>query len=105
MELMHTDACSLPTEERPLRLAEFDQLFASSARRVSSDEHGVRIHLVGAAGLRAQVENLAARETACCSFFAFSVEGGDDDLVLGIAVPYEHRPILEALADRARSSA
>jgi hypothetical protein len=28
------DACTLPTEEVPLRVAEFDALFASTLRRV-----------------------------------------------------------------------
>ena len=102
MELLHTDACTLPTAERPLRLAELAALFAASARTVSSDQDGVRIHLVGAPGLRARVEDLAARETACCSFFSFGIEGEDDDLVLTVAVPQERRSILDGLAARAR---
>jgi hypothetical protein len=64
---MNTDACTLPTAERPLRLAEFDELFATSARSVTRDAEGVRIHLVGAAGLRDRVRDLAERETACCT--------------------------------------
>ena len=101
MDLMNTDACTLPTAERPLRQAEFDALF-TSARRVTRNELEVELHLVGSAGLRERVEDLAARETACCSFFAFDVEGEDDDLVLRIAVPEERRDILEALATRAK---
>jgi len=30
------DACTLPTREQPLRLAEFDELFASTLRAVSA---------------------------------------------------------------------
>jgi len=101
VDLLNTDACTLPTAERPLRLAEFDALFASSVRDVRRDEHGVRIHLVGAEGLRDQVVDLVAREQECCSFFAFAVVGGDDDLTLGISVPEQRRGILDALADRA----
>jgi hypothetical protein len=101
VDLMNTDACTLPTAERPLRRAEFDALFASSARSVTRNEQGVRIHLVGTSGLRERVEDLAARESACCSFFAFTVEGGDDDLALAISVPEERRDILDALAKRA----
>src|SRR4051794_21493202 len=97
-DLMNTDACTLPTSERPLRLAEFDALFATAARSVSRADNGVRIHLVGSNGLREQVRDLAERETACCSFFTFAIEGREDDLVLDISVPVERRDILDALA-------
>jgi len=101
MDLMNTNACTLPTAERPLRLAEFDALFSSSARGVTRDEHEVAIHLIGTTDLRERVADLAARETACCPFFAFTNEGADDDLVLRISVPDERRDILDALATRA----
>jgi len=100
VDLMNTDACTLPTAERPLRQAEFDALF-TSARQVNRNGCEVEIHLAGSAGLRDRVEDLAARETACCSFFAFDIEGEDGDLVLRIAVPEERRDILDALATRA----
>ncbi len=102
MDLLNTDACTLPTAARPLRLAEFDALFATSARAVTRDEHGVSIHLVGSAALRGQVEDLVSREQQCCSFFSFAVEGGDDVLTLAISVPEQRRDILDALADRAQ---
>ena len=98
---MTTDACTLPTSERPLRLAEFDELFTTAARRVTRDDDGLRIHLVGSNRLREHVRDLAERETACCSFFTFTIEGREDDLVLDISVPAERREILDALADRA----
>jgi hypothetical protein len=100
-ELLTTDACTLPTAERPLRLAEFDTLFATSARSVTRDDEAVRIRLAGPAGLRDRVRELAARETSCCSFFTFLVDGQDDDLTMRISVPPERREILDALADRA----
>jgi len=104
-ELMTTDACTLPTAERPLRLAEFDRLFATSARRVSRLDGGrLRIDLSGGRGLVAQVRNLAERETACCSFFTFAVEGSDEALVLEVSVPPGRRDILAALADRAEAA-
>jgi hypothetical protein len=102
-DLTSTDACTLPTAERPLRLAEFDALFASSARSVSRDVDGVRIRLAGSGGLREQVRGLADREMACCSFFGFEIESLEDDLTLRIVVPVERREILEALADRAEA--
>jgi len=95
------DACTLPTSERPLRRAEFDTLFATSAREVVRDAHGVRIHMVGSDGLRERVRDLTERESACCAFFAFEIDGNDDDLTLAISVPEEHRVTLDALAERA----
>jgi hypothetical protein len=100
-DLTTTDACTLPTAERPMRLAEFDALFASSARAVTRHEHGARIHLVGGPGLSERVRDLAERETACCSFFTFVVDGQDSDLTLDISVPEGRRELLDALADRA----
>lgn len=102
---MNTQSCTMPTAERTFRLAEFDTLFESTARSVTRDETGVRIHLVGTAGLRERVRDLAERETACCSFFTFLIEGEDSDLVLGISVPPERHEILTALADRAAEAA
>jgi hypothetical protein len=103
------DACSLPTVERPLRLAEFDDLFAAAVRgveRVTSTH--ARLRLNGAAGLAATVRDLTARETACCSFFQFAVtpelatEG--EALTLDIEVPARYADVLEALAARASSA-
>jgi hypothetical protein len=99
--LMSADFCTLPTIERPTRLAEFDALFVSSARRVVRDGERVRIHLVGSAGLSDRVRDLTDRETACCSFFTFLIEGDDTDLTLTVSVPPERRDVLTALAERA----
>lgn len=100
--LLTTDACSMPTAERPLRLAEFDALFTTSVRSVGRRGDGVRMQLTGTEGLLERVRNLAARETACCSFFTFTIEGTDQDLTLDISVPPAHQEILDALAERAQ---
>src|SRR4051794_41486368 len=100
-ELMTTDACTLPRAERPGRLAELDALFAGSVRRVDRSGGSVRLYLSGAPGLRETVRDLAHRESSCCSFLTFSVEGHDDGLTLGITAPAERRELLDALADRA----
>jgi hypothetical protein len=100
-DLMATEACTLPTAERPFRRAEFDTLFAASAREVVRNGDRVRIHLVGSAELREQVRDLTERESACCAFFTFGIEGGDDDLTLAISVPLQRRAFLDALAARA----
>jgi hypothetical protein len=100
-DLMSTPACTLPTTERPLRLAEFDALFADAVRRVERDGDLVHLRMSGPEGLRERVRDLTDRESRCCSFFAFDLAGPDADLVLSIGVPAEHRAILDALADRA----
>ena len=99
---MTTEACTLPTTERPLRLAEFDALFASSARSVVRGDLEVRIRLTGGGELLESARDLAERETACCSFFTFVLDGADDDVTMSISVPPEQRDILGALADRAK---
>ena len=99
--LLTTDACTMPTADRPLRLAEFDGLFAAAARRVERHRDRVRIRLAGPDGLAERVRDLTDREGSCCSFFTFAVHGGDADLALDISVPPARREILDALADRA----
>ena len=69
--------------------------------RLSHDGDIVRMHLTGAIDLRDRVRDLTERETACCSFFTFAIEGGADDLLLEISVPPGRRDILEALTQRA----
>src|SRR5690348_16526591 len=64
------DACTLPTAERPLRLAEFQTLFATALRgqeRLSPTHLRWRIDPAAESTAR----DLTARESECCSFFAF----------------------------------
>ena len=103
------DACTLPTADRPLRLAEFDDLFAASLR--SAERTGdLRARMtfgtaVDDAGLADRVRVLAAAETACCSFFTFTVtQPATDAVVLEVEVPAAHADVLAALVARAESS-
>jgi hypothetical protein len=98
-------ACTLPTAERPLRVAEFDELFAAAVREV--DRRGpteLRLTLADAPGRAELVRDLTARETACCSFFTFRLTTGDP-LRLDVSVPPAHRDVLDALARRAARTA
>ena len=97
-ELMTTDACTLPTAERPLRLAEFEDLFADHLTVTTWVGDRLRLSLSGDAGLREQVADLTARENACCSFFDFALSGSADAVVLEVGVPAQRREILDALA-------
>ena len=96
------DACTLPTAEQPLRVAEWDHLFASSLRSVERASTSARLLLRGDDGLAARVRRLADAETACCSFFTFTVTRLDDaGVALGIEVPPARADVLTALLRRA----
>ncbi|WP_062357775.1 hypothetical protein [Herbidospora yilanensis] len=98
-------ACTLPTAERPLRVAEFDALFAETlqaVRRKSATR--LRLELVSAPEHAARAAELAARETGCCSFFTFTVTVAGGGLALEVAVPAEHTSVLEALRARAEAA-
>lgn len=96
------EACTLPTVERPLRLAEFDELFASSVRSVDRlDATAVRLELEPEAGVAARTADLMVRETGCCSFFAFTLSVTGGTVRLDIAVPPAQADVLDALAARA----
>lgn len=99
------DACTLPTAEQPLRVAEFDELFRTSVRAVDRTSPTTAVlHLDSAAEQTAR--DLAERETACCSFFDFTFEpAGPDQVTIRISVPAARSAVLEALADRAVAAA
>ena len=102
-DLLTTDACILPTAERPLRLAEFETLFADHLTDLSWAGDRLRLSLSGDAGLRDRVADLTAREGSCCSFFDFGLSGTADTVVLEVGVPPERREILDSLAALARA--
>lgn len=95
-------ACTLPTEERPLRVAEFDAVFAQAVRSVRRvDITSVALELVPHADVASRTADLVVRETGCCSFFTFSLVATVGSLHLEISVPAQHADVLEALAARA----
>jgi hypothetical protein len=106
------DACTLPVLERPLRVREFDELFRTSLERVERlSASRIRLVLTGRSGLQTLAEDLAARESSCCSFFDFAVTGqcvgsslaGREVVHLEIEVPGGREDVLAALADRAEA--
>jgi hypothetical protein len=93
------DACTLPTAAQPLRIAEFDDLFRSAVievRRVGRLR--LRLGLTPEPEAAARAAGLAVRETACCSFFAFTLTASGGEVALEIAVPAAHVDVLDALA-------
>jgi hypothetical protein len=113
------DACTLPTADQPLRVAEFDDLLTTALRAIERPEVSSRARLVLAGGddLADRVQRLADAETACCSFFTFTLSPlttGEADaaegtvLALDIEVPVTRADVLAALirrAERARGAA
>jgi hypothetical protein len=105
------DSCTLPSVEQPLRVAEFDDLFTATLRAVERSPAATRARLVlaGGPGLAERVQRLADAETACCSFFTFTVTRLDADpggaaataLALEVEVPAARAEVLTALLARA----
>jgi hypothetical protein len=94
-----TQACTLPTAEQPMRVAEFGSLFAEHV--VGMDRPAptrLRLRLEGGPEVAARTRDLAARETECCSFFEFAVDDIGVDVVLDVAVPPSHASVLDGLA-------
>ena|SRR5690606_21499650 len=114
------EACTLPTAERPLRLAEFTEVFRSSL--VAIDQRGpqrARLILHGRPELADTVRDLAARETECCSFFTFGVqvhelgsvhealttgESREVEILLDAEVPAAYANVLSGLVNLAKSA-
>jgi hypothetical protein len=99
--------CTLPTADQPLRVDEFEALFAEAVQSVEAASPTlVRLVLDGSGAVEARARDLAARETSCCSFFAFDFDHDDEGrLLMSVSVPETHAEILRALAGRAAEAA
>jgi hypothetical protein len=96
-------ACTLPTAEQPLRVAEFDVLFATAVRPAErTSATTLLVHLP--ADAVSTIRDLIARETACCSFFSFDVRASDSVTDVLVQVPEQHSAVLDALSERAESA-
>jgi hypothetical protein len=97
--------CTLPTAGRLSRAAEFDRFFAELVQGVERPERTrLRLELQPGPLAAGGAAELAAAETACCSFFTFTLTATAGRLVLDVAVPAAHLQVLDALADRAAAS-
>ena len=104
-QMMNLSGCTLPTVDRPTRLAEFDAFFADSVTATHRPEP-TRLELTLTAGPDVEQvgRDLAARESACCSFFTFTFEPGRAGMVMRIETPATYIDVLDALAGRARAA-
>ncbi|MFJ5879824.1 hypothetical protein [Kitasatospora cineracea] len=95
-------ACTLPTGERPLRVAEWDALFAERLENVARPEPlRVRLVLRGGDGVEERVRELVGRESGCCSFFTFVVTADRHVVVLDVKVDAVYAAVLDGLERRA----
>jgi hypothetical protein len=97
------DTCTLPSTLRPLRVAEFDELFRVALHKVEQVSR-TRLRLVLDPRAEATARDLTAREAQCCSFFAFELTAVTDELALDVVVPPTHAAVLDALCDRAETA-
>jgi hypothetical protein len=97
-------ACTLPTAEQPLRVAEFDGLFARAVRAAErTDATGLRIHLPSDEETADVARDLIDRETACCSFFDMELRASTGTTELAVRVPPAQVAVLDALQQRAET--
>ena len=97
-------SCTLPTVEQPLRRAEFDGFFAEdvvSVDQVSPRE--IRFKLRAEPEVAGRAASLAAKETGCCSFFAFDLTMTDGKVGMVVSTESPHERVLAALASRANT--
>jgi hypothetical protein len=96
------DACTLPTADRPIRVAEFDAVFAESLVRIQhTTPASARMIFTGAPDVAARLQSLADRETECCTFFTFAITtDGGDAVTMDVTVPASRADVLAALVRR-----
>lgn len=98
------EACTLPTVDQPLRVAEFDELFATALRgQERTAPTRLRWTLDRTAEDRAR--DLTARESRCCSFFSFRFTAAGDTLHLDVQVSDAQVGVLDALTAQAAAAA
>ena len=95
--------CTLPLDERPERVAAFDELFAAALRGLARPAPTLlRLTLDGRDQAEGLVRELVTKEQACCPLFDFTTGRADDGaLLLEVRVADRHIGTLDALASRA----
>ena len=97
-EWVPVSACTLPSEQQPLRVAEFEDLFRSALRRAERrGPSSLQLGFVDTGDGSERIAELIARESACCSFFSFDLHRADAETVLEVRVPAAHTAVLDGL--------
>lgn len=103
MEIPVPQACTLPTLQQPLRLAEWDSLIVDAVQDVQRPESGwLRLYLAPGQAVETRTRDLASREAQCCSFFSFRVTCTAGQVRLDVRVPAAHTGVLDGVERRAR---
>ncbi len=97
------ESCTLPIVDRPLRVAEFDEVFTMALRAIERVE-ATHLRLVLDPSVEARARDVTEREAACCSFFTFTLTLCGDDLHLDVQVHTAHTDVLDAFSARAAIS-
>lgn len=99
-------SCTLPTEARPLRRSEFDDLFAKDVEAIrQSTPLEVHFDLRAEPEVAGRAAALAVKETGCCSFFRFNLTITDGKVAMVVATEALHENVLAALTARAQAMA
>lgn len=98
------NACTLPSADRPARLAEFEGLFGSLRGLRRERPSWLRLWLEDADGVEERARDLTAREASCCSFFSFDVHREAGGVVVDVRVPEDRVVVLDGLAEQARAA-
>ncbi|MFJ2666410.1 hypothetical protein ACIO14_18885 [Nocardia fluminea] len=97
------DACTLPTVEQPIRIAEFDRFVADSVHSTTRAAP-TRLDLLLDPDAEATGRDLASRESNCCSFFTFDFDTTGPGLVMRVGVPAAYVDVLDAFAARVEAA-
>ncbi|WP_245713952.1 hypothetical protein [Nocardia vaccinii] len=89
----------MPTIEQPIRIAEFDRLFADGVLAVHRPGP-VRLELALDPVFEPVARDLADRESSCCQFFTFDFLTPEDRVVMVVGVPAAYVEVLDAFAAR-----
>jgi hypothetical protein len=99
-------SCTLSAARLPLRVAEFDALFAGAVRGIErAGPTRLRLELGATPQNARRAAELAVAETECCSFFTFTLTATGGGLALEASVPTGHIGVLDGLADLAAAAA
>lgn len=100
------DACQLPDADQPLRLAAFEDLFATDVHAVERVEPTrLRLALSSTPEVASRAAELATRESDCCGFFSFTLTAAQDELSLEVSVPQSRTEVLDGMATQAAGAA
>lgn len=89
-------ACTLPADEMPDRMEDWQSLLAHVTHREQSPDGGLRLSLAAGVPL-GELARLAAAEQGCCAFFAFAITVDHRGVALEVRAPDDAADIVTAV--------